>query len=79
MTGDFEALWSAIPYPALVVDETDTIVTANPATESFGATSERQMAGRPLARFLGSDSAVLDVVGQARRTRTFLDANGATR
>ena len=42
----FEMLWGAIPYPALVVDETDTIVTANPATESFGATSLRQMAGQ---------------------------------
>jgi two-component system nitrogen regulation sensor histidine kinase GlnL len=63
----FEALWSAIPYPALVVDETDTILTANPATESFGGTSQRQMAGRPRAKFLGADSAVLDVVGQARR------------
>ena len=65
--GGFEALWSAIPYPVLVVDETDTIVTANPATESFGGTSQRQMAGRPLAKFLGGDSAVLDVVNQARR------------
>lgn len=63
----FEGLWGAIPYPALVVDETDTILTANPATESFGATSQRQMAGRPLAKFLGGDSAVLDVVNQARR------------
>lgn len=63
----FEALWGAIPYPALVVNGTDTIVTANPATESFGATSLRQMSGRPLGRFLGGDSAVLDVVNQARR------------
>jgi two-component system nitrogen regulation sensor histidine kinase GlnL len=63
----FEALWSAIPYPALVVDETDAIVTANPATENFGATSLRQMTGRPLGRFVGTDSAVLDVIGQARR------------
>lgn len=63
----FEALWGAIPYPALVVDSAGAIVTANPATESFGATSQRQMKGRPLGRFLGSDSAVLDVVGQARR------------
>jgi len=65
--GSFEALWSAIPYPALVVDPGDAIVTANPATESFGGTSLRQMAGRPLGKFVGSDSAVLDVVGQARR------------
>src|SRR3954454_18504510 len=63
----FEALWSAIPYPALVVDHSDSILTANPATESFGATSLRQMTGRPLARFLGAGSAVMDVIGQARR------------
>ena len=67
MNGGFEAFWSAIPYPALVVDEADSILDANPAAESFGATSLRQMAGRPLGRFLGADSAVLDVVGQARR------------
>lgn len=65
--GSYEILWGAIPYPALVVDETDSILTANAATESFGATSLRQMMSRPLGRFLGSDSAVLDVVGQARR------------
>ena len=63
----FEALWGAIPYPALVVDAADAIVTANPATESFGATSVRQMTGKPLGKFVGGDSAVLDVVGQARR------------
>jgi two-component system nitrogen regulation sensor histidine kinase GlnL len=68
MSGNgFEALWGAIPYPALVVDTEDAIVTANPATESFGGTSLRQMTGRPLAKFLGPDSAVIDVVGQARR------------
>jgi two-component system nitrogen regulation sensor histidine kinase GlnL len=66
-TMSFEALWGAIPYPALVLDGADTIVTANPATESFGSTSLRQMAGRPLGRFLGADSAVLDMTRQARR------------
>jgi two-component system nitrogen regulation sensor histidine kinase GlnL len=65
--GSFEALWSAIPYPALVVDPEDAIVTANPATESFGGMSLRQMAGRPLGKLVGNDSALLDVVGQARR------------
>jgi two-component system nitrogen regulation sensor histidine kinase GlnL len=64
----FEAIWSAIPYPAMVVDGADCIRAANPATESFGGTSLRQMAGRPLARFLGEGSAVLDVIGQARRS-----------
>jgi two-component system, NtrC family, nitrogen regulation sensor histidine kinase GlnL len=63
-----EAVWSAMPYPALVITADDRIRSANPAAESFGATSLRQMQGRPLARFLGEDSAVLDVLRQARRT-----------
>jgi two-component system nitrogen regulation sensor histidine kinase GlnL len=64
----FEAIWSAMPYPALVIGGDDTIRAANPAAESFCATSSRQMEGRPLARYLGEDSAVLDVVRQARRS-----------
>lgn len=63
----YEAIWSAMPYPALVVGPDDAIRGANPAAESFGAMSARQMAGRPLGKFLGDDSAVLDVVRQARR------------
>ncbi len=63
----FETLWGAIPYPALVLDAADNIRTANPATESFGATSLRQMSGRPIAKFLGTGSAVLEVIKQARR------------
>ena len=49
----FEALWSAIPYPALVVDGEERILSVNPAAESFGGTSLRQMAGKPLGRFVG--------------------------
>lgn len=63
----FEALWGAIPYPAALLDAEDNIITANAATESFGGTSLRQMAGKPIGRFLGNDSAVLEVIGQARR------------
>ena len=39
-----------MPYPALVIGADDTIVTANPAAESFGATSIRQMEGKPLGQ-----------------------------
>jgi len=62
----FEAVWSAIPYPALVVGPGDTIAHANPAAESFAAASLRQMRGKPLETFVGAASPVLDVVRQAR-------------
>lgn len=64
----FETVWGAMPYPALVVAADDTIQAANPAAESFGAISFRRMEGRPLGRYIGEDSAVLDVVRQARRS-----------
>jgi two-component system nitrogen regulation sensor histidine kinase GlnL len=64
----FEAIWGAMPYPALVIGPDDEIRAANPAAESFGAVSMRQMEGRPLGKFLGDDSAVLEVVRQARRS-----------
>ena len=68
MTGPgFEALWGAIPYPALVLDAEDNISAANAATEGFGGISLRQMTGKALGRFVGGDSAVMDVIAQARR------------
>ncbi len=64
----FETVWSAMPYPALVIAADDTILAANPAAESFGATSIRQMEGKALGKYLGMESAVLDVVRQARKS-----------
>lgn len=66
--GGFERIWNAMPYPAFMIGADDTLRVANPAAESFAGASLRQMEGRPIARYLGEDSAVLDVVRQARRT-----------
>ncbi len=64
----FEALWSAIPYPGLIIRKDDTIASANAAAEDFSATSLRQMCGKPLRKFLGPNSVVVDVIHQARRS-----------
>lgn len=66
-TATMEPIWSAIPYPAFVIAADDRIIGVNPASESFAGMSQRQMTGRPLARFVGSDSPLLEVVEQARR------------
>src|SRR5690606_11985534 len=63
----FDAIWGAIPYPALIVGMDNTITAANPAAENFGATSLRVMSGKPLARFIGDNSALFEVIAQARR------------
>ncbi len=64
---NFETIWGAMPYPALVIAADDTVRAANSAAEGFGGMSMRQMEGRLLERFLGDGSAVIDVVRQARR------------
>lgn len=64
----FEALWSALPYPALVIGQDETITHANAAAEDFATSSLRQMTGRPLAAYVGEGSPVLEVIRQARRS-----------
>jgi two-component system, NtrC family, nitrogen regulation sensor histidine kinase GlnL len=64
----YEAIWSAVPYPALVIAPGDRVRMANPAAESAAGASQRQLCEKPLAHFLGEDSVILGVVSQARRT-----------
>jgi two-component system nitrogen regulation sensor histidine kinase GlnL len=64
----FEAAWSAIPYPGFIIRKDDAIVSANPAAEDFASMSVRQMRGNALGKFLGSNSVVLDVIRQARKS-----------
>ncbi|HSF93081.1 MAG TPA: ATP-binding protein [Paracoccaceae bacterium] len=62
----YEALWSAIPYPAFVIDSEDTIVDGNAAAESFAGMSIRQMSGQNIGKFVGYTSALVEVLMQAK-------------
>jgi len=62
----FEAIWSAMPYPAFVFDEENRIVECNAAAESFAGMSLRQLKGRDVGKFVGETSALFDVLQQAR-------------
>ncbi|GAB4296115.1 MAG: ATP-binding protein [Roseovarius sp.] len=48
MRGHDEALWNALPVPALVLDGADRIVRLNPAAEGFLMASARALTGQPL-------------------------------
>lgn len=63
--GDYEAIWGAMPIPALVVTRDMRIRALNPAAESFLSVSTRQVAGTALGDYVGTSSRVLDVLGQA--------------
>lgn len=65
-----DALWSAIPYPAFIIDQDSRIIAGNSAAEVFSGTSQRQMQGKELARFVGEDSVVVDSIRQVRAGST---------
>ncbi len=64
----FDALWSAIPYPAFLLGPQNRIEAANPAAEGFTDTSSRHLIGRPLERFIGADSTLVELTAQSRRS-----------
>ena len=68
---DFEGLWHALPNPALTVDAEGRIAEMNAAAEAFFDASQRQLAGRAIARLTGEDSRLSDLVRQvlARGTK----------
>lgn len=63
---DFEAIWSAIPNPALVVGADDRVILANSAAESFTSMSVKQLQRRPIQAFVGENSILVDLINQAR-------------
>ncbi len=67
MQNSFDALWTAIPYPAFVIGRDNLVLEANSAAESFAATSLKQMRTKQFHRFVGEASLVMDVIAQARR------------
>ncbi|RED13284.1 two-component system sensor histidine kinase NtrB [Pontivivens insulae] len=67
MSVDYEAIWNANPYPAIMLDAEDRIQSVNISAEIFAGLSDRQLRGKPITQFSGAGSAVLDMVQQARR------------
>lgn len=63
---DFEAVWQALPQPALLVGADDDIVAVNGASEAFFSLSAGQLLRRTLADISGAQSRVLDLVRRAR-------------
>ena len=65
---DGEAFWTALPIPALIVDDRDRIAAANPEAEIFLNRSGRQLAGTDLHSALHIDGDVLAALDRARRS-----------
>ncbi|RMH49501.1 MAG: PAS domain-containing sensor histidine kinase [Alphaproteobacteria bacterium] len=66
MNAGAEALWSALPMPAVLLDHEDRIADVNPAGEHFLNASRRVLIGRP---FLTSVAAEPPLDGELARAR----------
>ena len=64
---DFEALWHALPSPALQLDAEGCILAVNAPAEVFLDQSQAQLRGRTVARLTGEDSRVSDLVRRVNR------------
>ncbi|MEO1689118.1 MAG: ATP-binding protein [Pseudomonadota bacterium] len=64
---DWQAVWNAVPFPALLVDAEDRILAANGAAEPFFGLSDRALRGRSLAGLFGEASRIADLVASIRR------------
>lgn len=62
---DYEAVWSTLPIPALVLENSTTICAMNPAAENFVGLSSKQVVGKSIEAYVGASSRVMDVVRQA--------------
>ncbi|MEO0914395.1 MAG: histidine kinase dimerization/phospho-acceptor domain-containing protein, partial [Pseudomonadota bacterium] len=62
-----EQIWGAIPYPAFIIDADDTVSGCNTEAEAFTAMSRKQLLGKPLGRYVGAESPVMEGLAQARQ------------
>ena len=59
-------IWTALPVPALILDEADLIVDVNPAAEGFLMTSAKVIAGQPVWDRLAVDAPIEEALERAR-------------
>ncbi|MEM6743995.1 MAG: ATP-binding protein [Pseudomonadota bacterium] len=64
---DWQAVWNAVPFPALLIGEGDAFAAANPAAEVFFGLSDRSLRKRDVAGMFGEASRVADLVASIRR------------
>ena len=64
----YEVLWDTIPYPLFVISRDNGIFTANNSAETYCFNSIKQMRSKPIHKYLGGDSIILQSISQARDT-----------
>ena len=65
MSFDYEALWHALPNPALVLTLSGQVHDLNGAAENFLGLSAKYLRSRSFIEMTGTESRVADLVGRA--------------
>ncbi len=78
LSGGAEAVLNALPEPVLVIDADGIIGYLNPAAEQFFQSSSAALAGRRFDVVLPTDSPVLGLIEQARRSGHSVSEYGIT-
>lgn len=73
-----DALWATLPMPALLIDGSDRIVSANPAAETFLNTSARSLIRFALAERLAVDVDLASALARARANQADVNINDVT-
>jgi two-component system nitrogen regulation sensor histidine kinase GlnL len=63
---DFEAVWQALPQPAILLNADGSIAAVNPSAESFLSASAAQLTRRSLHDLAGPQSRLADLVARGR-------------
>ena len=73
---DFEVIWSTLPEPALILNDKNQFLALNSAAELFLFSSENSLVGKPLKKFVGHGSRLIDVIEQSRKNGSWLAEYG---
>ena len=72
MTVDYEALWQALPTPALMLADDGRIELINGAAEDFLGLSAKYLRGRSLPGMTGAESRIAELIGRAGQSGSAL-------
>ena len=68
-------IWASLPFPTLLIDQTATILEANPAAETFLNTSQKSLIGQPVFDRLSIDAPMEEALTRVRANQSPLNIN----
>ena len=68
-------IWASLPFPTLLIDQSLTILEANPAAETFLNTSQKSLIGQPVFDRLAIEAPMEEALTRVRANQSPLNIN----